>query len=246
MRNSSYAVISLVSIALGTVIISPQLSPHSVAAVSPVLPEPQVTLEISDSRSVPAAITSESVVVTPQVITIARPAPSVPVEKKVIVSKVVPVESLKPSVSAEIPSHYPIKLTIPAIQLNSRIISVGVNAKGEMDVPSGKTNNVGWYERGVVPGQTGTAVMDAHVFAAFANLHSLAVGDDVYVDVADGSRLHFVVRAVKTHLLSELTPAMLFQQTDGRHLNLITCAGSLTLDRSTYDRRLIVYTELAS
>ncbi|HWP61381.1 MAG TPA: class F sortase [Candidatus Paceibacterota bacterium] len=134
----------------------------------------------------------------------------------------------------------PSRLFIPSIGLNAPVLAVGVNAAGEMAVPSGKSNAVGWYAGGAVPGQTGSAVLDAHVFAAFSHLSKVAPGSNLYVTV--GSRtLHFVVQKVKTYSLNELSPQMLFAQNDARRLNLITCAGSYVPALGTYDHRLVVY-----
>ena len=139
----------------------------------------------------------------------------------------------------------PARLIIPSISLNVRIQGVGVNAQGAMAVPSGASKLVGWYKNGVVPGQTGSAVIDAHVFAAFSKLKYLKPGADVYVITTDGTRLHFVVSKAKTFALATLSPQQqLFRSTLSADLNLITCAGSLTSDHSTYDHRLIVYTTL--
>ncbi|HUO50090.1 MAG TPA: sortase [Candidatus Paceibacterota bacterium] len=140
----------------------------------------------------------------------------------------------------------PARLVIPAIGLDAPIVGVGVTAGGDMAVPNGKTNNVGWYKDGPVPGAVGAAVLDAHVFAAFSKLKNIKPGDDIYVITAGNQKLHFVVSAAKNFALSSLTSGMLFTQTNSHALNLITCAGSLTPDHSTYDHRLIVYSTLAS
>ena len=144
------------------------------------------------------------------------------------------------------PTHYPARLLIPSIKLDTPIVNVGQNNKGEMDVPSGRTNNVGWYADGTIPGDIGSAVLDAHVFAAFHRLHKLKEGADVYVISDDGSKLHFQVSYRRVYPLSDVPLDKLFQAKDAKRLNLITCAGSLTKNRSTYDHRLIVYTTLAS
>ena len=139
----------------------------------------------------------------------------------------------------------PVRLVIPSIHLNARIQGVGVTAQGAMAVPSGASKLVGWYKYGVVPGQTGSAVIDAHVFAAFSKLKYLKPGADVYVIMTDGSTRHFAVSAAKTFALAALSPQQqLFRSTQTADLNLITCAGSLTRDHSTYDHRLVVYTTL--
>lgn len=138
----------------------------------------------------------------------------------------------------------PAELIIPSIQLDAPIQKVGTNTKGEMDVPNGRTNNVGWYEFGTIPGKRGSAVLDAHVFAAFSNLNKVKAGDDIYVVNAAGTKLHFVVSGAMTYALNDVPLNLLFNQNDGAHLHLITCAGQLTPDRSTYDHRLVVYADL--
>jgi len=135
---------------------------------------------------------------------------------------------------------------MPAIGLNSPIQQVGINDKGDMDVPDGRTDNVGWYKYGVLPGNTGSAVLAAHVYAAFSELHRVKAGDEIYVTAEDGSRLRYVVTHTKTHRLSDLTSDMLFNRNDGgKHLHVITCAGSYVRSLGTYDHRLVVYATLA-
>lgn len=139
----------------------------------------------------------------------------------------------------------PVRLSIPAIALSERVVPVGVNSRGDLDVPSGSTNNIGWYAKGTVPGQMGSAVMDAHVFAGFSHLNEVAAGDDIYVGMADGTTRRFTATKAKVFALADLSPEELYSQNDGRYLHLITCAGSLTPDRSTYTHRLVVYATLA-
>jgi len=138
----------------------------------------------------------------------------------------------------------PVRLVIPSIGINTAIQGIGLTRSGNMAVPSGSTNNVGWYKYGVVPGQKGSAVLDAHVFAAFSKLKYVKPGADVYVVTAANQKLHFVVSAKQTFALSKLSSDQLFRPTASHALNLITCAGSLTADHSTYDHRLIVYATL--
>lgn len=138
----------------------------------------------------------------------------------------------------------PVRLIIPSIGLNAPIDAVGINDKGEMDVPDGNSRNVGWYKSGTIPGNVGSAVIDAHVFAAFRKLRYLSVGSEVYVENSAGDRLKFVVNDSRVYQLGELTSGMLFGKKDTRRLNLITCAGEPTSDGSTFTHRLVVYTTL--
>lgn len=143
------------------------------------------------------------------------------------------------------PAGGPVRLIIPAIGLNSAIVRVGTNSVGEMDVPSGSTNNIGWYSKGVVPGTSGSAVMGAHVYAGFSKLHKVRPGSEIYVQTESGGRLRFVVTDAKTYELSTMSADALFNRKGGKFLHLITCAGELTADGSTYTHRRVVYATLA-
>jgi LPXTG-site transpeptidase (sortase) family protein len=138
----------------------------------------------------------------------------------------------------------PARLVIPAIGLNNPIVKVGTNSRGEMDVPSGTTNQVGWYARGTSPGEVGSAVIGAHVYAAFGKLNRLKAGNTIEVVAANGIKQTFVVEEVKTYKLGDMSAYHLFNRSDARRLNLITCAGSPTADGSTYTHRLVVYATL--
>ncbi len=139
----------------------------------------------------------------------------------------------------------PVRVSIPSIGLNDPIERMGVLSNGELNVPNGSTDNVGWYAAGTRPGQMGSAVLDAHVFAAFSNLKYVKPGDSIYITDVDGTVLHFVVQISEVFKLANLTSNYLFNRDDARRLTLITCAGHLTPDHSTYDHRLVVSAVLA-
>lgn len=146
-------------------------------------------------------------------------------------------------ISASAPTT-PVLVSIPSIKLNAPVVEVGLNNKGEMDVPSGDTNDVGWYKHGTVPGNEGSAVLDAHVFAALKNLRYAKVGDSIYVKDAVGATRNFIIRSSMVYRLAEVPRELLFNRTGGKYLHIITCAGSFDKSTNTYDHRLIVYAEL--
>src|SRR5581483_3191518 len=74
----------------------------------------------------------------------------------------------------------PSRLAIPSIRLAALIEPVGTDADGSMSVPIAP-NAVGWYASGTVPGEWGTAVLDAHVYLAFRNLKNVKKGSNIYV-----------------------------------------------------------------
>lgn len=151
--------------------------------------------------------------------------------------------------SAAPKKHYtskPVRLFIPAIGLDTSIDGMGVNSAGEMDVPDGNSPHVGWYKYGTIPGNIGSAVIDAHVFAAFENLNDVLVGSSIFVMNEAGEKLEFKVEETQVYERGSLSANTLFNRKDARRLNLITCAGSPTADGSTYTHRLVVYTTLVA
>lgn len=139
----------------------------------------------------------------------------------------------------------PVRLEVPSIRLDTSIVNVGINEKGEMGVPSGKTKNVGWYEGGTSPGEKGSAVLAAHVYAAFKKLHTAKIGSDVYVTMASGKKLHFVIRESLLYpYTSGILPYYLFERDDQPRLNLITCTGRWLPSAGTYTQRIVLYATL--
>lgn len=144
----------------------------------------------------------------------------------------------------------PSRLIIPDIKVDAHVQHVGIGRTGNMAVPT-NYSDVGWYRYGTVPGQVGSAVVDGHVDNAFGlagvfkDLAELREGDDVYVETKDGTRLRFVVEEVVTYDYKSVPPEKLFERTDGRRLNLITCGGTWLPREESYDKRIVVYTRLA-
>lgn len=148
------------------------------------------------------------------------------------------------------PGLYPLRLTIPKIDVDAAVQYVGITAKGNMGTPSNLTD-VGWYKYGTVPGQTGRAVIAGHVDnglslpAVFIDLKKLVPGDDVYVTQKDGKQLHFKVDRAVIYGYKTAPVQEIFTSSDGKsHLVLITCAGTWVKADKTNDKRLVVYTTL--
>jgi sortase A len=141
------------------------------------------------------------------------------------------------------------RLRIPGIDINARIESVGITASGAMGTPEGPSN-VGWWSAGTAIGQVGSAVIDGHfgwkdnIPAVFDNLHTLQVGDRVYVDDGKGVTIVFVVRELRLYGKLD-NDAEVFRSSDGKaHLNLITCEGTWNAAEKSYSNRLVVFTDL--
>jgi sortase (surface protein transpeptidase) len=148
-----------------------------------------------------------------------------------------------------VPKEYPSRLTIPSLGIDAKVQYVGVNAKGNMGVPSNFTD-VAWYQDGTLPGQIGSAVIDGHVdnglglSGVFKHLADINVGDEVKVVTTEGKTLNFVVSDIKNYPFQSVPTDAVFNAVDGQRLNLITCEGAWVAGQKTYDHRLVVYTTL--
>ena len=148
-------------------------------------------------------------------------------------------------------SSQPVRLQIPSLHIDALVQHVGITKTGNMGIPSNFTD-VAWYKYGPTPGQLGSAVIDGHVDnglglpGVFKKLGDLLPGDDVYVISQDGQRLHFVVKDLQSYIYNQAPNEFIFNRKDRARLNLITCEGTWLKAGRTYDRRLVVYTELVS
>ena len=141
----------------------------------------------------------------------------------------------------------PERLIIPVINISANIQPLGINLKGEMEVPSNITD-VGLYKFGVIPGQVGSAVIAGHFNGAnnqegvFFNLDKLKVGDKLSIEDKTGKFITFVVQ--KKELYDSGYADNVFNQTDGIHLNLITCDGLWNESKKSYTQRLVIFSDI--
>jgi sortase A len=149
------------------------------------------------------------------------------------------------------PLQHPVRLIIPTLDIDADVQEVGVNAQGNMGVPSNFTD-VGWYKYGVVPGGGGSAVMAGHVdnglglAGVFKKLNELEEGDEIIVERRDGKRLTFIVTSKRSYPYDAVPTEIVFNPSGSTRLNLITCEGSWVKSEKTYDQRLVIFTKLAS
>jgi LPXTG-site transpeptidase (sortase) family protein len=146
----------------------------------------------------------------------------------------------------------PSKLIIPSLGINANVQQVGLTANGNMGVPTGKYKwqDVAWYRLGPKPGEIGNAVIDGHLDnaislkAVFYNLDKLNTGDEVDVQDIDGVTHRFRVVEKASYDYKNAPLDKIFGPTDKAMLVLITCGGTWIQSQRSYDKRLVVYTEL--
>lgn len=161
----------------------------------------------------------------------------------------VPVAMEELSVKA-LPESLPVRLRIPKLSIDTTFVApLGLAESGEIEVPDSNTE-VGWYQYGPTPGELGPAVIVGHVDsyigpAVFFYLGQLDLGDDIYIDRADGTTAHFVVEELERPKQSSFPTARVYGDIDHAGLRLITCSGIYERGKQRYTHNLIVYARLA-
>jgi Sortase domain len=147
----------------------------------------------------------------------------------------------------------PVAVAIPAIGVRSKLLSLGVNADGTMQVPS-LTKSAGeaaWYEYSATPGQIGASVIEGHVDsyhgpAVFFRLGALRPGDIIDVTLADGVTAIFRVTGVREYRKSKFPSGFIYGATDYAALRLITCGGPFDPATGHYLSSTVVFASLIS
>ena len=129
----------------------------------------------------------------------------------------------------------PVRVEIPSIGVASRLVRLGLNADGTMEVPR-DYGLAGWFTGGVMPGQDGPAVISGHVDsrsgpAVFYRLRDLRRGDTIRVQRADGDWVAFEVTTTARYAKAEFPTDAVFGPVTGPVLRVITCGGQF--DRSS-------------
>jgi sortase (surface protein transpeptidase) len=143
----------------------------------------------------------------------------------------------------------PVRLRIPAIDVDTGLEYLGLAPDKSIKVPSGP-DVAGWWKGGSRPGQVGPAVILGHVdsrtgTAVFYRLRWLQRGDEVFVDRADGTTARFVVTEQGKYSKVAFPSDLVYYPTLEPELRLVTCGGPY--DRATgYRENLVVFAAQAS
>jgi len=140
----------------------------------------------------------------------------------------------------------PARVIVPSVDIDARIVGVGLKEDGAMETPD--FGLAGWYRLGPRPGESGPAVIVAHVDSVagpdvFNRLDELTAGDEIVVEDAVGGRARFVVRDSETIPKSELPVERIWSDEDDPVLRLITCGGEFDRVVRSYESNVIVYAD---
>lgn len=145
----------------------------------------------------------------------------------------------------------PVAVRIPAIEVSSPLVDLGLNPDGSLQVPTDFAK-AGWYSGGPYPGDANGPpaliaghIDDYHGPAIFYRLRELHPGDPVYVRRADGSTAAFVIYRTGDYLKSRFPTSSIYQPTHAPELRLITCTGQFDDHTRSYLSDFVAFARLA-
>lgn len=147
--------------------------------------------------------------------------------------------------TAESRASRPVRLQIPVIDVDTRLITLGLQPDGTIEVPD--TEDVaGWYRHSPIPGSLGPAIIAGHVNSrtepgVFVRLHELGRGDGVRVTRADGTAALFRVERVQRYPKAAFPTTAVYGNIDHAGLRLITCGGSFNESTGHYRDNVVVF-----
>ncbi|HVW41140.1 MAG TPA: class F sortase [Amycolatopsis sp.] len=156
-----------------------------------------------------------------------------------------------PASSGPVAHSKPVRLEVPAIGVDvSPIVDLGLTADGALEVPQ-DAKTTGWYTGGPAPGETGPAVLAAHVDynhvpGTFTRLKDLRPGDEAIVHRADGTTAVFTVYAVDKYPKSSFPTDKVYGDTASPELRLITCGGQFDRASRNYEDNIVAYARLSA
>ncbi|MFJ2742803.1 class F sortase [Streptomyces sp. NPDC087440] len=162
-----------------------------------------------------------------------------------------PAAQRRPSGVAPLPYAPASRIRIPALKVDAPTVDVGLDQEGWIEAPPPQDANLaGWYQNGISPGQSGTAVVVGHVDnstgpAVFFGLGSVRKGQHVEVARFDGRTAVFEVYGVEVYAKEDFPGARVYGDTGRPELRVITCGGGYDRD-SGYAGNVVVFARLVA
>jgi|JI10StandDraft_1071094.scaffolds.fasta_scaffold440900_2 LPXTG-site transpeptidase (sortase) family protein len=135
---------------------------------------------------------------------------------------------------------------IDKLGVQSKVLPMGLNPDKSIQSPV-NIYDTGWYTGSAKPGEGAVVVIDGHASGPtregiFAYLDTLVAGDQIGIEKGDGTRLNYAVVRKQELALEQTDMSQIMQAPMGEEwLNLITCSGNWIKDKTTFDKRTIVY-----
>ena len=139
----------------------------------------------------------------------------------------------------------PERIIISAIGVDAKVIDLGLNPDGTLEVPTNYAE-AGWWTGGSQPGETGSAVIVGHVDsktdpAVFYDLRLLKSGDLIQVADRNGRVVNFKVERLKQVPKDNFPTKEVYDMTSSPTLRLVTCGGKFNRSSGHYLDNVIVF-----
>jgi sortase (surface protein transpeptidase) len=126
----------------------------------------------------------------------------------------------------------PVRIRIPAIGVDSKVVRLGLADDGTLAVPQPgpDLNHAAWFENSPTPGQPGPAIIEGHVDSeqgpsVFFRLGDVRPGDRIRVTRKDGVTVVFTVNAVRDFKKKSFPTSVVYGgDLSTPQLRLITCS----------------------
>jgi sortase (surface protein transpeptidase) len=138
-----------------------------------------------------------------------------------------------------------VRLRIPAIGVDSKLMDLGLKSDGTLETPPGPFP-AGWFTGSPTPGELGPAIIVGHVRfvtpGVFARLSQMRPGDEIIVKRQDGSAPRFRVTRLAHFEKSAFPTKKVYGNIDRAGLRLITCGG-LDARTNVFDENVVVFAD---
>ena len=144
----------------------------------------------------------------------------------------------------------PVSISIPSLGVNARLIKVGLDKNGSMQVPKSGTF-AAWYTGLASPGEMGPAIIVGHVNmfgrnGVFFGLKTMKRNDLISVLRSDGETVKFQVDSVKAFSKGAFPTQLVYGAIDYAGLRLITCGGVFDPKTGHYKSNIIVFARMVA
>lgn len=159
-------------------------------------------------------------------------------------------DTSRPAKSPGLARSKPVRLSIPALGINTAVGKLGLQPDHQVMVPT-SAHVVDWYDEGSSPGQVGSAVILGHVDSfrgpgTFFYLKNLKAGDSITVTLADGAIAHFAVVRVVQYSKTAFPDRLVFGSHGTKALQLVTCGGTFDHATGHYESNIVVFSRYVS
>jgi sortase (surface protein transpeptidase) len=158
--------------------------------------------------------------------------------------------SVAPVGAAPMARSAPVRVQIPAIDVDSTLMQLGLRVDGSLQVPPSGFP-AGWYTGAPTPGELGPAILAGHVDwggqpGVFSRLRELTPDAEVTVTRQDGSAAVFRVTQVKEYPKDNFPTGDVYGDLDHPGLRLITCGGAFDRQTRNYEDNIVAYADLVT